>query len=79
MRFHEIRSGIRIPLSQEESRLVEEIEESGSVTRTTLEEREPRDAELARKLCSRGVLDMIESEDEEITYKVSRLDDIWRD
>lgn len=76
MRYIEIKGGIRLPLSNEERRLFEEIEDKKLVQAEELDE---RDAELARKMTSRGALQMIENEDETIAYAVSKLEEIWRD
>lgn len=76
MRYFEIKGGIQIPLSFEEHVLVESISKAGSVCNEDLEE---RDAELARQLCSRGIFEMIENDDDSITYVVNKLEDIWRE
>lgn len=76
MRYHEIKGGIQVPLSLEEARILKLVESEGSVSNEKLDE---RDAELARLMCGRGVLNMIESEEEQITYTVNKLEDIWRD
>ncbi len=76
MRYFEIKSGIRIPLSNEERRLLESVETEGQVLSEDLDE---RDRELARQLVIRGVFNLIENEDDSITYTVNKLEDIWRD
>jgi hypothetical protein len=76
MRYVEIKGGIQLPLSNEERRLFEEIEDKKLVPAEELDE---RDAELARKMTSRGALLMIENEDESIAYVVNKLEEIWRD
>lgn len=76
MRFYEIKGGIQVPLSNEERRLLESVETEGQVLGEDLDE---RDRELARQLVVRGVFNMIENEDDSITYTVNKLEDIWRD
>lgn len=76
MRYIEIKGGIQLPLSNEERKLYEQIEEAKVVQAEELEE---RDAELARKMMSRGALLMIENEDETIAYAVNRLEEMWRE
>lgn len=76
MRYFEIKGGIHIPLSIEEQRMVKMASKTGLLAQVDLDE---RDAEVARLLCGRGVFLMIENEDDSITYKVNKLEDIWRD
>jgi hypothetical protein len=59
MRFYELQSGLRLPVSNEENKFVEKLKEEGSLLEDKLDERE---VELARKLCSRGVIDRFETE-----------------
>ena len=54
MRFHEIKSGIRLPASNEETDLIEKVKENNYVLNEDLDQREQ---ELARKLTSRGLLE----------------------
>lgn len=75
MRFFEIKGGIQVPLSNEERRLVEEIEKGN----TNYSEFDERDSELAWQLSKRGILNLIEHEDGNVTCKVNKLEDIWRD
>jgi len=77
MRYHEIKGGIKVPLSIEEHTLVESVGKRGIVSESDFEHE--RDAELARTLCSRGIFELIENEDDTIAYKVNKLEDIWRD
>lgn len=74
MRFHEIASGLRIPLSCEEQELLDKSEH-GLIAKDDLDE---RDAELARLLVSRGVLDQY-PQDNRVFYHVNSAMDIWRD
>ncbi len=76
MRFHEIRGGLQIPVSQEEQGLIDLIEsqEGQFIQRKELDERH---REVARKMVSRGVLERTQR-DGNIYYVVSKLDDLWR-
>ena len=74
MRYHEIASGLRIPLSCEEQDLIDK-NNAGVISKDELEE---RDAELARLLVSRGVLDQYRHHDK-VYYHVNSTKDIWRD
>jgi hypothetical protein len=76
MRFHEIRGGLQIPVSQEEQGLIDLIEsqEGQFIQRKELDERQ---REVARKMVSRGVLERTQR-DGNIYYVVSKLDDLWR-
>lgn len=77
MRVHELKSGIEIPLSNEEYALVEAIR--GNENRKVLEsEMNERGIELARKLLSRGVLDT-DYDEADRTYWVSELEQLWRE
>lgn len=77
MRVHELKSGIEIPLSNEEYALVEAIR--GTETKRVLEsEMNERGAEVARKLLSRGVLDT-DFDETDRTYWVSELEQLWRE
>jgi len=76
MRFYEIKSGIQIPLSNEELILVDYLEENPSLSSDELDE---RGLELARLLVSRGVLNRIEIDDNKVEFTLNRLEDIWRD
>lgn len=71
-----MKGGIQLPLSIEEFTLVEEIQAKGKVNEQDLNE---RDAELARRLVSRGALNQIEHEDYTVEYTVNKIDDIRRD
>lgn len=53
MRYFEITSGMRVPISGEERALLNRVEETGHIARDTLDERE---AEIARQMVRRGVL-----------------------
>lgn len=74
MRYHEIASGLRVPLSGEEQDLIGHANH-GVIARDDLDE---RDQELARLLVSRGVLDQVKHKDQ-VFYHVSSADDIGRE
>lgn len=76
MRFYEIRSGVQIPLSNEENRLVETIREAGQISAEKLDE---RDTELARILTTKGVLNRTTNEDDVHSFTVNDLEKLWRD
>ena len=75
MRFREIRGGFQVPVSNEEHRLLERIEETGMIERSQLDERE---LELARIMVSRGILDRLKQEGSTTHYVINNLEDIWR-
>ena len=75
MRYHEIASGLRIPLSCEEQDLIDKSH-AGVIAKDDLDDE--RDAELARLLVSRGVLDQYRHDDQ-VFYHVNSTKDIWRD
>lgn len=74
MRYHEIASGLQIPLSCEEQDLIDRTK-GGPFEKDGLGEREQ---ELARQMVSRGVLDQY-PQDDRVFYHVSSVNDIWRD
>ena len=53
MRYFEITSGMRLPISAEESKILTAVEENGFAERDTMDERQ---AEIARQMVSRGLL-----------------------
>lgn len=73
MRYHEIASGFRLPVDGEEQEILSKAEEG--VTERDLDDRE---AEVARKMTSRGLLKR-RKRDGEITYVASSVKDIWSD
>lgn len=74
MRFYEISSGLRVPVSEEEQELIDLITEQGKVDEQALDERQ---CEVARLMVSRGLLVREYSND---TYyvKPNGLTDLWR-
>jgi hypothetical protein len=73
MRYHEIASGLRVPLSCEEQELIDRHGEP--IAKDTLDEREQ---EVARLMVSRGVLDQY-PHDDRVYYHLSSANDIWSD
>lgn len=75
MRFIDIRGNLRVPVSNEEGLVVEQIRRNGSpLPRGKLNIRE---RELARLLVQKGVLDRVMI-DEKIHFIYNDLDDLWR-
>lgn len=74
MRFYEISSGLRIPVSEEEQELLDAISEKGSIGKSALDERQQ---EVARLMVSRGLL-VREREDDAICFRPNSAADIWR-
>lgn len=75
MRFREIRGGIQVPVSNEEQELLERIEKSSGTLRKDLNERE---RELARLMVSRGVLNRVRDQEQQVRYLINDLEDLWR-
>lgn len=73
MRYYEIASGFRLPVSSEEQEFLNRA--SGGLPKDELDE---RDEELARLMVSRGVLDHY-MKDNRIFYRPNSATDIWRD
>lgn len=73
MRFFEISSGLRIPVSEEEQEILDMISE-GTVKESMLDERRN---EVARLMVSRGLLNR-EDADEDATFTANRAADLWR-
>ena len=75
MRFIDIRGNIRVPISNEEVLVVEQVKRHDSpLPRRMLNMREQ---ELARLLVQKGVLDRVMI-DEKIHFIYNDLDDLWR-
>lgn len=75
MRFYEISSGFRVPVSQEEQDILDIISKNGDkVAKTDLDERQN---EVARKMVTRGLLHR--KKDSNGTWLTPNgLQDIWR-
>ena len=72
MRYHEIASGLQVPLSCEEQELIDQ--HGKTMAKDSLDERE---REVARLMVSRGVLDQY-PHDDQVYYHLSSVNDIWR-
>lgn len=75
MRFHEIASGIPLPVFSEEQELLDRMTDKG-MARKDLDE---RDQEVARLMVSRGVLEVTHIGSAKEHYRPSTVRDIWRD
>jgi hypothetical protein len=75
MRFHELKGGINIPLSNEEHELLERIKKNGSLTSDDMDE---RDIEVATKLYKKHVLNREET-DSHYIFTVDELEEAWRE
>jgi hypothetical protein len=73
MRYYEIASGLRLPVSCEEQDLLDVIGE-----RLAKDELDERTEELARLMVSRGVLTQF-MKDDQLHYRPNSATDIWRD
>jgi hypothetical protein len=73
MRFYEISSGLRIPISEEEQELFDLITK-GSLEKSALDERQQ---EVARNMVTRGLL-IRENKDGVIILRPNNAADIWR-
>lgn len=76
MRFYEISSGFRIPMSLEEEEIMDFITSSEeSINEESLDERQQ---EVARKMVSRSLLNR-RKDGEDYILTPNDLNDIWRD
>lgn len=73
MRFYEISSGVRLPVSQEEQEILDMVSE-GAILESKLNERQE---EVARLMVSRGLLIREENEGD-AELKANRAVDLWR-
>jgi|GEM_PF-6401179 len=76
MRWIEVLGGLRMPINNEESKLVDKIDESKEFDKEKLSEREQ---ELARNLVSRGVLNRFSNDDSIVYYTVNKIQPAWRE
>ena len=74
MRWHEIESGLRLPVSSEEQDLLSRAK-SASINHADLDE---RDQELARLMVSRGLLHRRKNAEGITSYRTSSTRDLWR-
>ena len=76
MRFYEISSGFRIPVSQEEQDVLDIISnKKGKVDKSVFDERQN---EVARKMVTRGLLSRKRDGNGNIVLSAKNVDDIWR-
>lgn len=73
MRYWEIASGLRLPVSEEEQEIIDKAR-SQPLDRDAMDE---RDQQLCHMLVSRGVMDYVRQGDR-VLYKPSSIDQIWR-
>lgn len=75
MRFYEISSGLRIPVSQEEQDIIDLIANNkGKIKKSMLDERQQ---EVSRLMVSRGLL-IRERTDKVVYLRLNSASDIWR-
>ena len=75
MRYFEIVSGLRLPVSGEEQDLLNKITDKGRIERRALTDE--RDAELARLMVSRGLLKPTKHDGKRF-YELNDASDLWR-
>jgi hypothetical protein len=73
MRYFEIQSGMRMPISSEERALLDHLGDH-PVSSQSLDARQQ---ELARLMLSRGLLNRVNKNDQTY-YKINSVNDIWR-
>lgn len=76
MRWIDVIGGLKMPINNEESDLVDKINESNEIAKKDLNEREE---ELARNLVSRGILNRFSKKDSVQYYTVNKIQPAWRD
>lgn len=74
MRYFEISSGFRMPISEEEQALLAKGDDHKSIRADDLAERE---GEVARLMVNRGLLDR-HRDDKGMFYTVNDCADLWR-
>lgn len=76
MRFYEISSGVRIPVSEEEQEILDLLKNEGKIKKSALDERQQ---EVARLMVGRGVLSRSRGgDDSDIIFRPNGDVDIWR-
>jgi len=75
MRFYEISSGVRVPVSQEEQEIIDLVTPKRRIAKSELDERQQ---EVARLMVSRGLLDRERDDDGHIYLKPNSAVDLWR-
>jgi len=74
MRFFEISSGIRLPVSGEEQEIIDMVASKKQIAKSDLDERQQ---EVARKMVSRGILNRGRDNDS-ICMTLNSSADLWR-
>ena len=74
MRYYEIASGLRLPVSFEEQVIIDKAANS-----LEADELDERSREVARLMVNRGLLNRLRNSDGKICFKVNSAKDIWRD
>lgn len=74
MRFYEISSGFRLPISSEEQEIMELIQSKDRLGKDELDERQQ---EVSRLMVSRGLL-IREKDGDDIYLRPNDPNDIWR-
>lgn len=75
MRFFEIASGVRVPVSQEEQELLTLATEAGHLIRSALDERQQ---EVSRLMVSRGLLLRKRNSEGQVVLEPNDMADMWR-
>lgn len=75
MRFYEISSGLRIPVSEEEQDIINIATKEGKVDKSALDERQQ---EVARMMVTRGLLIRERDDADNIFLRPNSAIDIWR-
>lgn len=75
MRYHEIASGMRMPVSGEEQAMLNRVGEAG----VAVDSLDDREHEVARLMVNRGLLTRFRDSDGAVAYRINSVRDIWRD
>lgn len=75
MRFFEISSGFRLPVSEEEQEILSRAVDARRIERGALDE---RGQELARLMVSRGLLNRERDDSGQVYYVPNDTADLWR-
>lgn len=76
MRYHEIASGVRLPVYYEDDEILSIFPKSGLMLKSEITDE--RHEEIARLMVSRGLLRQI-VKDGRIYYRINSATDIWKD
>jgi len=74
MRYHEISSGFRVPISNEERAMLTKVGKNGIAEDALTDEREQ---EVARMMLLRGLLNKKRDKDGKLVYQQNSINDIW--